>query len=124
MRISDWSSDVCSSDLCQFVMYDDGGDVVARIVEPERNYAFDGAHHRIVAWVSDNPIGQGKYTLSAGLYRDYDPSLPTRGHRYHILSRGYQFRVKSSRRDNRRIVLTPEWAWRPDEPHGIEKTSR
>lgn len=105
---------------CLFVMYDDSGDVVTRIVEPERSYAFDGAHHRIVAWVSDNPIGQGKYILSAGLYHDYDPALPTRGHRYHILSRGYQFRVKSARRDNSRIVLTPDWTWQTDEPDTIE----
>ncbi|WP_193370339.1 ABC transporter ATP-binding protein [Pelagibius marinus] len=100
---------------CLFTMYNEGGDVVGRMIEPQRSYDCDGAQHRVIAWLGDNPIGQGKYIVSAALFRDYDPAVPTQGHRYHILSRGYQFRVKSERRDTSRIVLTPDWRWQAEE---------
>jgi lipopolysaccharide transport system ATP-binding protein len=97
---------------CLFVMYNETGDVVTRVVEAKREYRFDGDCHRVLAWFDDNPIGQGNYILSGGLYRDYDPISPARGQRYHILSRGCELRIVSRKHDNSRIVLAPSWKWK------------
>ena len=97
-------------------MYNETGDVVTRVVEPKREYRFDGDCHRVLAWFDDNPIGRGNYILSGGLYRDYDPISPARGQRYHILSRGCELRIMSHAQDNSRIVLIPSWTWTTTHP--------
>lgn len=98
---------------CLFVMYNETGEVVLRVVEPERQYSFDksGVRHRVVARFTDNPIGKGTYLVSAGLYKDYNLLAPETGHRYHILSRGLKIRLSREHGDNSQIILTPHWAW-------------
>jgi hypothetical protein len=94
---------------CLFVIYDEMSEVVSKISEPEREYVFEGNIHRVVAWFDNNPVGEGKYMLSGGLYRDFDPVAPLNAHRYHILSRGCGMRIKSLERDNSKIQLVPSW---------------
>jgi homopolymeric O-antigen transport system ATP-binding protein len=94
---------------CLFVIYNEQGDVVARVVEPERDYVLNGKMQRVEVRFDYNPIGTGNYLLSGGLYRDYKFGAADRARRYHILSRACQMRVFSDVRDNSRIRLRPRW---------------
>lgn len=96
---------------CLFVIYDEGGNVVSRLVEPERTYELnDGDTVTVTASLEANPIGGGRYILSAGLFANYDLISPEKGHRYHILSRGLQLTIKSAvGSDDSRIRLLPNW---------------
>jgi hypothetical protein len=95
---------------CLLVVYDEAGHVVARFVEPERDYiAKIGEMMTVIAWIEDSPIGCGNYIVSGGLYAGYNRRLQSRGHRYHILSRGVRFRIASEVADDSRVLLTPIW---------------
>lgn len=95
---------------CLFVIYDEAGNTVARFVEPQRDYAFNGNDEvNVTAWIEDNPIGRGQYLASAGLYANYNFGSPGRSHRYHILSRALSFRITSDQADDSRVRLTVDW---------------
>jgi lipopolysaccharide transport system ATP-binding protein len=94
---------------CVFVVYDEQGSVVTRIVEPETSYEFGANMHRIIAWIDDSILGKGKYVVSGGLFRGYRLEAPAAAYRYHILSRGFTFRIMSDRPDNCRVYLKSNW---------------
>lgn len=95
---------------CVFTIYSESGEVILRAMEPERNYSMsDRSRQRVIARIDPNPIGAGKYVVSAALFRDYCVSTPSTGYRYHILSRGFEFRVINRERDNSRILTDIVW---------------
>lgn len=96
---------------CLFVVYNERGDVTCRVVQDQVDYHFEteNAQQTVICWIDDSPIGSGKYIVSAGLYKDYDVAIPSKGHRYNILSRGYEFEVYSSNRNNANIIINPNW---------------
>lgn len=96
---------------CVFVLYADSGEVVSTVVGPERELRFGGDEEiTITARLDDNPIGEGRYFLSAGLYRDFRHALPELAVRYHILSRACQLRIRARDRDPSRVLLRPAWS--------------
>ena len=51
---------------CLFVVYGESGEIVSRVIEPERQYTFVGKPQRVLARIEHNPIGQGKYACQVG----------------------------------------------------------
>ena len=99
-----------------FVIYDEGGQIISRLVHNERDITISpGEVLTDIAWLSDHPIGVGRYMLSAGLYGDWDPLSPESAHRYDILSRASMLEIVDAKRDPSRVRLQPTWETIPSE---------
>src|SRR3546814_10487634 len=70
MRISDWSSDVCSSDLLGMIELHDLAEALERLPEEQRQavllVGYEGLAYREAADVLDIPIGTVMSRLSRG----------------------------------------------------------
>lgn len=109
-------AEVCCEDelshscSCLFVLYDDVGNLVCQVVQPEQDYQLpSGGIKKVEFWLDTNPIGEGRYFLSCGLYKNFDLACPENALRYDILSRAQCVSVRSSTRDKSKIVLTGQW---------------
>ncbi len=92
-----------------FIYHEHGHTITrAATVDDALTLAEDGTARRI-AWFDRNFLGNGRYVVSAGLYRSFDVGAPQAAERYDILSKAAHFEVAALPNDPSLVRIAPTW---------------
>jgi lipopolysaccharide transport system ATP-binding protein len=108
----DIASDSKGTFCCSTIVfiYHENGHVITRAFNTEDElHLEDGQTTRRIAWFDHNFLGNGRYMISAGLYRVFDPVVPGAAERYDILSKTASFDVVATPNDPSLIRVEPTW---------------
>jgi lipopolysaccharide transport system ATP-binding protein len=92
-----------------FIYHEHGYTITrAALVDDALILAENGVARRI-AWFDRNFLGNGRYMVSAGLYRRFDVGAPQAAERYDILSKAAHFEVAALPNDPSLVRIAPTW---------------
>lgn len=92
-----------------FIYHEQGHTIARACSDAERISLGAGETTRRIAWFENNFLGNGRYMVSAGLYRSFEVLSPDSAERYDILSKTANFEVVGLPGDPSLVRIQPEW---------------